>query len=148
MVSLANLKFLASQKAKDAETLLRNNRNAGAIYMMGYALEFSLKRKISQTIGFNHGFPENNAEFRLYSVQLSAFIGSSTGIPLTHISQIHNHKLADLLAFSGAQYRIVSNFINEWQTVSNWNPEHRYVRQRVTGKRAESFLFAAKTLLR
>jgi hypothetical protein len=148
MVSLTDLTFLVSQKVKDAEVLLRNKRNAGAIYMIGYALELSLKRKISQTLGFHNGFPENKMEFRLYAVQLRAFNGLSHTPGLTQIGQIRHHKLPDLLVYSGLQYRVTSTFLTEWQTVSGWNPEQRYVRQRITNKRAATFVSAAKQLLK
>ncbi len=148
MVQLKDLKFLASQKQKDAETLLRNGRNAGAIYMMGYALELSLKRKISLTLGFANGFPENKIELKLYSIQLKAFNNLNTNNQLTHISQIRHHKLQDLLVFSGVLYRINVHFLAEWQIVNNWNPECRYIRQRISRQKAETFVRAAKCLLR
>lgn len=121
MVQLKTLRFLSSQKIKDAETLLKNGRNTGAIYMMGYALEFSLKWKISQTLGFANGFPESKAELMLYVPQLSAFTNLNIGNQLTHISQIRHHKLQDLLVFSGVQYRINVRLMSEWQIVNNWN---------------------------
>ena len=147
MVQLKDLKFLASQKQKDAETLLRNGRNAGAIYMMGYALELSLKRKISQTLNFQQGFPETSAEFASYSSQLAIFNGLVTGVQLTQVKQIRNHKLPDLLIFSGAQAAITSHLHGEWQIVHTWTPEKRYVRQRVTSLKAQCFVMAAKQII-
>jgi hypothetical protein len=53
MILLGTLKYLAAQKQNDAQVLFRHQRNAGAIYRMGYAIELSLKRKLSHTLGFN-----------------------------------------------------------------------------------------------
>lgn len=40
MITQATLKYLASQKQKDAIVLLRQGRNSASVYLMGYALEF------------------------------------------------------------------------------------------------------------
>jgi hypothetical protein len=59
MIPVATFQTLITQKTKDAQALLLNNRNASSIYLMGYAVEFALKRKICNTLGFIHGFHEN-----------------------------------------------------------------------------------------
>jgi hypothetical protein len=148
MVSLATLKYLATQKAKDAEILFRNRRNSGAIYLMGYALEFSLKRKISLTLGFDRGFPEAPSELNSYSSQIANFHSLSTGIQLTQMRQIRNHKLSELLTYSGAEGRIISSYYPQWILVKNWDPEKRYVRQRITLRKATAFIQATKQILR
>lgn len=149
MIALTTLKYLATQKSKDAKTLIANNRFNGAVYMMGYALEFSLKRKLSITLGFNNGFPESNSEMRnYYTSQLAVFNSISTGITLYQINQIRNHKLIELLKFSGAEPRIVASFYNEWTLVCSWDPEKRYIRQNWTSKKATDFMNSARIILR
>jgi hypothetical protein len=149
MIPLATLKYLATQKLKDAEALYASNRFNGAVYMMGYALEFSLKRKLSITLGFNNGFPESNSEMRhYYTSQLAEFNSISTGITLNQITQIRNHKLIELLKFSGAEARIVASYFTEWALVCNWDPKKRYVRQNWTSKKATEFMNSTLILLR
>jgi hypothetical protein len=149
MIALTTLKYLATQRSKDAEALFANNRFNGAVYMMGYALEFNLKRKLSITLGFNNGFPESNPEMRqYYNSQLAVFNSISTGITLHQITQIRNHKLIELLKFSGAEARIVASYYKEWILVCNWDPEKRYVRQNWTFKKATDFMSSARLILR
>ncbi len=148
MVTLATLKYLAAQKSKDATILFQNKRNAGAIYLMGYALEFTLKRKISLTLNFTNGFPESNSELHAYATQLAIFNAGHTGVQLTHIKQIRNHDLEQLLAFSGVETRIMSSYFNDWANVKSWNPEKRYIKQRLTGEKTAQFIQSARILLR
>lgn|SRR6185437_2321455 len=147
MIPLDNLRYLSAQKVKDAQVLFRYGRNNGAIYLMGYALEFSLKRKISQTFGFAQGFPETGAELNTYTGRFSRPNTPSTGIPLPTLRQIRHHRLNDLLTYSGMQPRITASYYPEWLIVANWNPENRYLRTRVTKKRASDFIRAAKLIL-
>jgi hypothetical protein len=145
MITEPTLYYLSRQKIKDADVLLRHGRNNASIYLMGYALEFCLKRKISQAFGFAQGFPENRADFSIYSGQISRFNALSTGIRL---SSIRHHRLDDLLTYSGLRPRITAQFYTEWLTVMTWNPEDRYIRTRITRKRAQAFIRAAKIILR
>jgi len=148
MVSLPALQYLSSQKVKDASILLRNGRNNGAIYLMGYALEFSLKRKISLTFGFHHGFPETPAELNTYTAQVNLWNAVQTSIRLTRVTQIRNHRLDDLLTFSGVGPRIAAQYFGDWQHVNAWNPEDRYIRRRVSPVRAAEFMRSARVILR
>jgi hypothetical protein len=68
--------------------LLHKKRNAGAIYIIGYALELGLKRKVSQTLGFINGFPESIADFNSYADQITSFNAISTGVGLTQLREI------------------------------------------------------------
>ncbi|MBV4356119.1 hypothetical protein [Pinibacter aurantiacus] len=148
MIGLQTLKYLATQKLKDAEILMQNQRYNGAVYIMGYALEFSFKRKLSINLGFASGFPETAGEMQQFPNQLAAFNTINGGIPLSQIRQIRNHKLTDLIKYSGAETRIKASYNNEWQLVCCWNPEKRYVRQNWTAKRAKDFIAAANIVLK
>lgn len=146
MVTLSTLQYLAAQKLKDAAVLFQKSRNAGAIYLMGYALEFALKRRISLTLNFSNGFPESNAELNIYAKQIAAFNSINAGTQLTHIKQIRNHNLQQLLTFSGSEARIMP-YSDHWEIVKSWNPEKRYLRLRFTKDKAEQFLHSARIIL-
>lgn len=148
MILLADLQFLATQKRNDAETLLRHGRNGGAVYLMGYALEFSLKRRLSLTLGFNNGFPDTPADWGLYTHQINQFGAVNSGTPLNKLRQIRTHVLSDLLMFSGAETRVVNHCYPQWLIVKTWNPEDRYIRQRVSNQRAGEFLRSARRVLK
>jgi hypothetical protein len=149
MILLNTLKYLSTQKAKDAHVLFEKGRYNGAVYLMGYALEMKLKRKLSLTLGFSNGFPESNGELNAYySAQLAAFNTISTGITLAQIRQIRNHKLRELIKFSGAEPRIVGSFFAEWALVCNWDPETRYLRQNWNLTRTTKFMNAAEVILK
>ena len=147
MINLSVLKYLSSQKRKDAEGLYRLKRNNGAIYLMGYALEFSFKRKVCQTLGFNNGFPESNSELNFYTPQIALFNSISTSISLTQLRQIKNHNLDQLLIYSGAQTRITNSYWHEWLIVRCWNPENRYRVQRFTDGKTVKFMQASRLIL-
>lgn len=147
MINLRALKYLASQKCKDAEVLFKLRRNNGAIYLMGYALELSFKKRVCQALGFHNGFPESRTELNQYASQIAQFNALGAPISLTQLKQIKNHDLNQLLIFSGAQTRIINSHLNEWLTVSSWNPENRYRIQRVTYIKTADFMRASRLIL-
>ena len=147
MLPLKKLAYLTSQKIKDASILFQSGRYSGAVYLMGYALEFSLKRKISQTLGFINGFPEDKNELNSYGPQIIAFNAISTGLSLTKIKDIRNHDLNLLIKYSGAESRIVASYYSEWLTVKDWNPEDRYKIRKYRFSKAKDFMHSAKTIL-
>lgn len=147
MVRLATLKHLSAQKFKDALVLHLNNRSSGSIYMVGYSLEFMLKRKISLTLNFSNEFPETASELNSYANQLNNFNTLHTGAQLVQISQIRNHKLNELLIFSGVESRIKNHYLNDWKRILPWNPENRYKRHRYTKNQTGDFIRSAKVIL-
>jgi hypothetical protein len=149
MIALTTLTYLATQKARDANVLLQYERYNGAVYLMGYALELSLKRKLSHTLGFMAGFPESNAELRhYYHTQLASLNAINTGITLHQINQIRHHKLSELLKFTGAEARIIAAHFHHWHIVCQWDPGKRYVRQNWTRDSASNFVHAAYIILK
>jgi hypothetical protein len=147
MIALYTLKYLSAQKVKDAVVLLKSNRHAGSIYLIGYALEFSLKRKLSQTIGFNRGFPETGADFNTYATQIRIFT-AGTGVSLTQVRQIRNHDLNTLLTYSGVEALILGTYYEDWAVVQNWNPESRYDRRRISHDKSHELINSAKRILK
>lgn len=145
MISKKTLRELIHQKLKDAEVLIANRRYASAIYMAGYALELALKLKICKIFKFAQGFPENKAEFLIY--QNSAKNQPLLAGTITQIKDIRNHDLNKLLFYSGAEFRIKLNYLNEWNLVVGWDPEMRYKIQQVLKSEAVSKITAIKTLI-
>jgi hypothetical protein len=144
MVSTAVLTYLIGQKKKDAKVLLKNGRHAAAVYLMGYVLEYALKRKICSTLMFTHGFPESGAELHTYITALNANPAIVVNpVTFTDIREIRNHDLNKLLVYSGAELRVKSNFFSDWSNVASWNPENRYVRQHFSKVKAAQFIRSA-----
>ena len=148
MVKLSSLKFLSGQMQKDAKVLFHSGRYVGSVYLMGYALEFAFKKKISLTLGFNSGFPDTRNDYSLYANIVSTFITKSTGIQLSSLHDIRNHNLSKLLTYSGVESRIVRNYYSEWLVVKRWKPEDRYRVQRLGRNRSKEFLDAAFIILK
>lgn len=149
MIPIKVLDYLISQRIKDAEVLLKAKRHSTAIYIMGYAVEYVLKKKICSTLSFTSGFPENRIELGHYITALSsspAFVVSP--ISFTNINEIKSHDLNKLLVYSGAEPRIKALFLTEWADIAFWDPKQRYVRQRFTTVNARQFVKAAKKIIK
>ncbi len=147
MILVSTLQYLITQKTKDAQSLFSYNRNASAIYLMGYAVEYALKRKICTTLNFYNGFPESNTELKNY-ISYWASAGTPSPISFHQIREIKHHDLEKLLAYSGAEPRIKALFLDEWEAIAGWNPEDRYKIQRVSRDKAETFIKSAKKIIR
>jgi HEPN domain-containing protein len=147
MIPVATFQHLITQKTKDAQTLLSNNRNSSAVYVMGYAVEFALKRKICSTLNFFNGFPETRAELAYYISHWNS-VGTPSPIPANQLKEIKNHDLEKLLTYSGAALTIKATLLDEWEAIVNWDPENRYVIQRVSKENAERFIKSAKKIIR
>ncbi len=63
MISIQELKRIASARLKDAEILYQGKRYDGAVYLCGYAVELTLKAKICKILKWS-GFPSTNSEFQ------------------------------------------------------------------------------------
>lgn len=145
MISKKILRELVDQKLKDADVLIANRRYASAIYIAGYAIELALKLKVCKIFKFVQGFPENKAEFIFYqnSVKSQSLLAGT----ITQIKDIRNHDLNKLLFYSGVEYQLRLNFLNEWNLVVGWDPEMRYKLQKVLKREAVSNIKAIKTLV-
>ena len=116
---------------------------------MGYALEYTLKKKICATLMFSGGFPEKKHELLAYIAALNANPAIITNpITFTDIKEIKNHNLNKLLIYSGAEPRIKLNYLTEWSHVALWNPENRYERQRISKVKATQFMASTKALMK
>ena len=146
MIGLRTLSLLNSQRQKDARTLFNGNRYAAAVYLMGYAIEYALKRKICFNLGFNLGFTEYNSVVEHYRAQLADFNAVNNGARLSQLRQIKNHKLDELLLFSGIEDKI-DNHYKDWLVVQGWNPEDRYKIRRYSPEKCRNFMTSARTIL-
>jgi hypothetical protein len=128
VILIEELRTIAKARVEDATLLVTNGRADGALYLGGYAVECALKARICATLNWA-GFPENRREFE-------------------NFSSFKTHKLDVLLALSGQEQRIKSDYLWAWSAVATWEPEARY---RPIGKTppidAMLLLIAAETLL-
>jgi hypothetical protein len=149
MVPISVFDYLITQKTNDAIVLLKNRRHVSAVYLMGYALEYTLKKKICATLMFSSGFPEKKHELVAYITALNANPAIATNpITFTDIKEIKNHNLNKLLIYSGAEPRIKRNYLAEWSHVASWNPENRYQRQRISNVKATLFIASSRKLMK
>lgn len=148
MIDTKILQKLSAQRVKDSMVLLKGKRHDTAVYLMGYALEIGFKKKICHTLGFTNGFPDLAPDYKGYSTQIATFNAISTGIKLNNVRDIRNHNLNNLLILSGAEARIKTHYLNEWLIVQHWNPEDRYKIQKLSLDDANSFIQAAKKILK
>jgi HEPN domain-containing protein len=95
--SALGLRKLAQDRLEDANALLAAGRYHGAVYLSGYALEFALKARICNYLGWK--------EFDEKSLQ--------------------KHELEFLLRFTGLE-NSKELFLTQWSIVSEWNPRMRY----------------------
>ncbi|HSF56397.1 MAG TPA: hypothetical protein VLA71_21750 [Algoriphagus sp.] len=137
--------MLVSEKLMDAEVLLINDRFATSVYIAGYAIELALKFKICKMFSFKHGFPEDKSEFEIY-LNFNKSKDKLNGI-VTQIRQIRHHDLTKLLFFSGAEFRIKENRLEEWGIVTSWDPEIRYTISEVSSDEANLFFSSTKKII-
>lgn len=147
MIGISTLGHLNYERQIDAKILFKGNRYSAAVYLMGYAIELALKRKICQNLQFNLGFPELNAEFINYRPQVQAYNAGDIPIALNKLNQIKSQKLEDLLDFSGISSNISDNYRKEWDVVRDWNPEDRYKIRHYSTKKCRSFMKSARIIL-
>jgi len=52
-IKIRDLQALAEERIADAKALFDAKRYSGAVYICGYAIELGLKKKISETLGWD-----------------------------------------------------------------------------------------------
>jgi HEPN domain-containing protein len=152
MVSSTTLTFLIGQKRNDADVLFSNKRYVAAVYLMGYAVEIALKKRICDFLGFVNGFPETKPEFQACVALLRANnrtpATAGASLTFTNVTEIRNHNLSKLLRYSGREVKIQSAFSNDWTNIIGWHPEKRYQRYQLSKTDAVSFIKSAKIIIR
>jgi HEPN domain-containing protein len=106
MISIRELKKIASARLKDAEVLFQGKRYDGAVYLCGYAVELTLKARICKTLKWS-GFPSTNSEFQ-------------------GLQSFKTHRLDLLLSLSGQEAKIKTQYLADWSIVASWDSETRY----------------------
>ena len=122
MISVQTLKEIALSKLIDSKLLFNSNKFDSSLYLVGYSIELALKSKICKILKLNNGFPENKTEFNLYISKSDNNLGNE----IKDLREIRNHDLQKLLYYSGQEYTIKAELLEEWTNISYWNPEIRY----------------------
>jgi HEPN domain-containing protein len=129
VISRAELAALARARLADAEALRLAGRFDSAVYLCGYAVELQLKAAICRTLGWAE-FPSSSRDF-------------------ADLRSFRTHDLRVLLLLTGRKAEVVGRYPEEWNRVSEWNPEMRYTPVGGADEpKARAMLDAATTLLR
>lgn len=112
MITHKELKLISERRFDDGVVLYNGSRDAGSIYLFGYAIELGLKAVLCKNLGLK-GIPNTMGEFKLVRKMLK---------------NITTHDPETLLGLcpSAVQGHVKGNLMNEWSTVQKWNPEMRY----------------------
>jgi hypothetical protein len=90
--------------------LLDAGRYDGAVYIVGYAVEYKLKARIATTLLGCRAFPETIDEFN-------------------SLAKLKVHNLEDLAKAAGKHPMIIKSHKGKWDFFrNNWSPEARYRR--------------------
>lgn len=106
MISKDELDNLAKARLKDASILFDANRYDGSVYLCGYVVELSLKLRICKILKWD-GFPSTRSEFQDFR-------------------SFRTHNFDVLLALTGMEDEIKTNYLAEWSAITIWDPEVRY----------------------
>ncbi|HET6383062.1 MAG TPA: HEPN domain-containing protein [Armatimonadota bacterium] len=124
MITPTDLRTLARARLADAALLCQRGRYDSAVYMCGYAIEFSLKARICRTLKWPDYL--------------------STG----SYHSFRTHDLEILLHLSGIESRILGRYLDEWTSVQDWNPEMRYNVNTVGEAEASAMIDSARILVK
>jgi hypothetical protein len=122
MISRQVLKEIAITKLADSKILYDANKFDTSLYLVGYSIELALKSKICKILKLDKGFPETKFEFQEYIISNDNDLGKE----IKHLKQIRNHNLQDLLYYSGQEFKVKAELLEEWTNILFWNPELRY----------------------
>lgn len=107
MIATAELRRIADAKLADAIDLYRLGRYDSSIYLCGYAVELALKAEICDALSWD-GYPANTKDFQ-------------------GLQSFRTHHLDTLLHLSGLENRVKHDFSTDWELVTEWDPEWRYL---------------------
>lgn len=106
MIKKTELRKIARERLKDAETLLKAKRYNSALYLGGYVVELALKCRICKALRWE-GYPQSRSEFQSFQ-------------------SFKTHDLDVLLSLSSAADKIKTKYLAEWSAVAVWDSEARY----------------------
>jgi hypothetical protein len=122
MILQQDLKELAEKNLECSKLLFKSKKYDTSLYLVGYSIEIALKFKICKILNLNGGFPETRLEFGNYISQNNNDLGNE----IKSLKDIRNHDLQKLLFYSGQEYSVKLQLLDEWTHFSYWNPELRY----------------------
>ncbi len=122
MIPKLHLKEIAFKKLDASKLLCESAKYDASLYLIGYSIELALKYKICKIFQFEEGFPETKNEFEMY-ISMS---DSTLGKEIANIKEIRNHNLQKLLFYSGQDYIVKLELLEEWTNISYGSPELRY----------------------
>jgi len=122
MISKQNLEEIAKNKLSCSILLFKSKKFDTSLYLVGYSVEMALKYKICKILNLKDGFPETKNEFDIYISDNDNDLGRE----IKNLREIRNHNLQKLLYYSGQEFSIKSQLLDEWTHISYWNPELRY----------------------
>lgn len=122
MILIKTLEDIAIKKLTDSKILFKANKFDTSIYLVGYSIELALKSKICKILKLDNGFPETKVEFQEYILSKNDVLRNE----IKHFKKIKNHKLEELLFYSGKEFIVKEQLFNEWNNVLFWKPELRY----------------------
>jgi|SRR4051812_15462565 hypothetical protein len=109
MLSYTQLNQMAKDRIADAKALLAADRFDGAVYVVGYAVEFKLKARIATSLFAERAFPSKSDE-------------------LATLRKLQSHALEDLVRIAGRDKEIATarNQAAWSAVVDKWKPDLRY----------------------
>lgn len=122
MIPKLHLKEIALKKLDASKLLFESAKYDTSLYLIGNSIELALKYKICKIFQFEEGFPETKNEFEMY-ISMS---DSTLGKEIANIKEIRNHNLQKLLFYSGQDYIVKLELLEEWTNISYWSPGLRY----------------------
>lgn len=133
---------LVRSRVAEAEILLANEKYDAASYLCGYAVEWALKKKISERFGWSEYPPPTHT-----AGERTKALCDDTNQELYN-KLVKVHKLTQLLCLSGITEDDMTRFdlYRDWEVVKEWNPENRYTIGPVNLQEAQDMIEAVKRL--
>lgn len=145
MISMQTLRYLVSNKMRDARILAANRRFPAAVYIAGYAVEIALKYKVCLSLRFEQGFPETSSELSETLTRVNRYRENPLAI---HLQNIRTHNFESLRLLSGTDEQLTRVLADEWIRIRTWGPEIRYKKRRLLKNQAFQFLNAAEKIIK
>ncbi len=143
MISEQNLKNIAANKLDASKILFSHKKFDASIYLVGYAIEISLKYKICKILKLDDGFPETKQEFKNYIEDSNNDLGAE----ITKLEHIRNHDLQKLLFYSGQEVKIKAELLDDWTNISFWKPELRYSINFTNEQHTKDIIYSVEKIL-
>jgi hypothetical protein len=124
--------FKASIHRKaDAERLRESRRWRGSMYLLGYAVECSLKAKLMERYGHQH------------LKELQAYLRKRFRSDV----DVFTHSLHDLMTWAEGEARLNTGLRRQWGQVRKWQVDWRYSPLQGTEQECSDFFAAAEEVL-